>query len=53
MTIILDPVANALTVVKETLMVDITPIEGSDIEAELVDIVDATAETVTLPVSIE
>ena len=52
-TIIFDPEVNALTVVNDTLRVDTTPIEGSDMDAELVVIVDVTADTVTLPVFIE
>lgn len=52
-TIILDPVVSALIVVKDTVISDCTPIAEVDIEAELVVIVDVTADTVTLPVSIE
>ena len=49
----LEPVVRALIVVKETVMSDTMPMEGVDMEAELVVIVDTTAETVTLPESIE
>ena len=49
----LEPVVRALIVVKETVMSDTTPMEGVDMEAELVVIVDTTADTVTLPESME
>ena len=49
----LEPVVRALIVVKETVMSDTMPMEGVDMEAELVVIVDTTADTVTLPESME
>ena len=48
-----DPVVREFIVVKETLMLETAPIEEFDIDAEDTVIVDTTAETDTLPVSIE
>ena len=48
-----EPVVRALIVVKETVMSETTPMEEVDMEAELVVIVDITADTVTLPESME
>ena len=49
----LEPVVRAFIVVKETVMSETTPMDEMDMEAELVVIVDTTAETETLPESIE
>ena len=48
-----DPVVKAFIDVKEMLMLETAPIEEFDIDAEDTVIVDTTAETDTLPVSIE